>query len=110
MSDKAQRVRCSFYIRTPSAAHPDMWDYTSVDLGTPSHTLDTFHPPQVGDRIALGAPMFEVVARDWMHPQHGSGAWPYRELYPVVGPMMQVIVVPAEGLFVDQAPVDADEE
>src|SRR5258708_1407755 len=104
------RVRCNFYSKTPA---PDGagFIYRSITLRTwgGDGDLSTFHPPAVGDLIWLNdtsrtdaSATWRVTGRDWLHNDYGSTNWPFTEQHPVTGPMVTIIVEPAEGLFVDQ--------
>lgn len=112
------RVRCSFYVRTPSEKHPGMFDYTPISLNNPrgDGDLHTYHPPAVGDTISLhdisgnARGKHRVIARDWMHASYGSTYWPLLDAVPTHGPALYVLVEPAEDFFRDQAPTDEDEE
>lgn len=98
-------VRCSFAVRV---AVDGGYRYDRVSLGGyhGDGSLHTEHPPVAGDVIHLwsaneGDPRgtFVVVARQWSHPSWGSFNWPHIETRPKVGPMLDVIVEPAEGVY-----------
>jgi hypothetical protein len=109
-------VECSFYIRTP--AEGGQFYYDHVDVSSPHHDgrMHTPYPPQVGDLINLWDSIkkqggqFEVIARQWLHSSYGSTNWPLLEPQPTVGPLLGLIVEPAEGAFRDQVVRPDDEE
>jgi hypothetical protein len=112
------RVRCSFYVRTPSDKHPGMFDYTDIVLNHPTGdgNLHVLHPPAVGDIIPLTdvtkkfSGRFKVLAREWGHASYGSTYWPLLDAHPTHGPMLYLLVEPSEDFFHNQAPRDDDDE
>ncbi|MFF4689851.1 hypothetical protein [Streptomyces sp. NPDC001307] len=82
----------------------------------PVPKVHTPYPPQVGDLVHLWdaieqrGGMHEVLARQWLHSSYGLVNWPLLEKQPTVGPLLELIVEPAEGVFRDQAPRPDDEE
>jgi hypothetical protein len=109
-------VVCSFYIRP--VADSGHYSYEPVSIGSPHHDgkMHTPYPPQVGDLVHLWdtieqrGGMHEVLTRQRLHSSYGSANWPLLEKQPTVGPLLELIVEPAEGLFRDQAPRPDDEE
>jgi len=109
-------VVCSFYIRTP--AGDSQFQYESVNIGSPhgDGKMHTPYPPAVGDLIHLrdtikqSGGTYEVIIRQWLHSSYGSTNWPVLEQQPTVGPLLELLVEPAEGVFRDQAPRPDDEE
>lgn len=106
--------RVYFYERTPVG---EQWRYDRLNISSAdgSGVLRTAHPPMVGDLLYLQpgegqAQTYRVVGRAWMHPARGSAAWPLGEAQPVDGPMLDVLVEAAPGLFRDEAPLDDDTE
>lgn len=108
---------CSFYVRTP-AEDEGMFHYDSIALANPrgdGHLL-TPHPPVVGDHIHLwdvstdSGGTFEVIARRWLHTSFGATDWPVLDAVPVSGPLMEIVVVASEGVFVNQSLRDEDDE
>lgn len=107
---------CSFSIRTP--AGDGQFHYERINLGSwhGDGKLHTPYPPQVGDLIHLWDTIkrkggtYEVVARQWLHSSYGSTNWPVLEQQPTVGPLLDFIVQPAEGVFRDEAPQPDDED
>lgn len=108
-------VVCSFNIRTP--AENGQFHYEPVNVSSPHHDgkMHTPYPPAVGDLIHLWDTIkkqggtYEVISRQWLHSSYGSTNWPVLEQQPTVGPLLEMIVEPAEGVFRDQAP-SADDE
>jgi len=109
------RVRCTFYAKTPAPGGG--YYYRNISLrGWEDGPLITFHPPAIGDLIWLtdadrtaASGTWRVTGRDWLLNDYGSMNWPYGEQHPVKGPMLTIIVEPAEGLFVDQV-IEPDED
>jgi hypothetical protein len=104
---------CWFYVRTPvpgktTFRYEMVHQYT---YGTDS--WNTVHVPAAGDLVSFRddghTGVYRVLARDWMYPAYPSGSWPYSEKYPDHGPIVQIIVEQAEGLFIDQEP-EEDED
>lgn len=107
-------VRCSFYERVSVAGGG--WHYDRIALRGPNggDYLVTPWPPVVGDCLFLSddqrSGLFQVIERQWMHPSWGSTNWPYDKPEPLVGPMLDCIVEPHDGLFVDEVVRPEDEE
>ena len=109
-------VVCSFYIRTPT--DNGQFHYEPINVGSPhgDGKLHTPYPPHVGDLIHPWDPFkkaggtFEVLARQWLHSSYGSTNWPPLEPQPIVGPLLELIVETAEGVFRDQTPQPNDED
>lgn len=110
-------VVCSFYIRTP--AGDGQFHYEHVNISSPHYDgkMHTPYPPQAGDLIHLWDTIkkqggtYEVIARQWLHSSYGSTNWPPLEQQPTVGPLLDVIVELAEGVFRNEAPrPDGDDE
>ncbi|MFJ8153931.1 hypothetical protein [Streptomyces sp. NPDC094468] len=108
-------VACSFYVRTPVGA--DQFYYDPINVASPhgDGKLHTLHPPLPGDLIHLWDTVknlggtHEVLARRWLHSSYGSFNWPVLEPQPTVGPLLELIVVPAEDAFRNQV-LRPDEE
>lgn len=100
--------QCSFYVRSPVESGGYYYDHVSVGGYQADGCLWTSHPPQVGDIIHLwdqntkSGGQYRVIERAWMHSSYGSANWPYGQAEPTGGPMLDVIVEAAEGLFRDQ--------
>ncbi|WP_329214848.1 hypothetical protein OG352_05335 [Streptomyces sp. NBC_01485] len=109
-------IVCSFYIRTP--AEQGQFHYEPVNVSSPHYDgkMHTLYAPAVGDLIHLWdttkkqGGTFEVLARHWLHSSYGSTSWPVLEQQPTVGPLLDLIVQAAEGVFRDQAPLPDEEE
>ncbi|MGW1961782.1 hypothetical protein ACWCPD_16075 [Streptomyces sp. NPDC001935] len=112
----AHPVECSFAIRTP--AENDQFTYERVNIGSRhgDGKLHTFYPPAVGDLIHLWdtvkqkGGMFAVLARQWLHSSYGSTNWPVLEEQPTVGPLLELVVEPAEGVFRNEAPLREEDD
>ncbi|MET7477984.1 hypothetical protein ABZT17_26960 [Streptomyces sp. NPDC005648] len=108
-------VVCSFYIRTPAESGQFYYDRVNVGSYHGDGKLHTPQPPQVGDLLHLWDTVkrdggtYVVLARQWLYSSYGSTNWPVLEQQPTVGPLLEVIVEPAEGVFRDQA-LRPDEE
>jgi hypothetical protein len=104
--------RCRFMARYPAGG--GKWLFRHIDMLTPEGGGRPLleHPPAPGDLIALqgaardepGGPVFRVIDRMWVHPAYGSGSWPFGSPVPQQGPMLEIIVEPAEGLYADETP------
>lgn len=109
-------VVCSFSIRTP--ADHGLYRYERVNIASPHYDgkMHTPYPPTVGDLIHLwdtinkAGGTYQVLARQWLHSSYGSTNWPLLEQQPTVGPLLEVIVEPAEGVFRNEAPAHDDED
>ena len=112
-------VRCDFSVRRP--APDNKWNYERLRFETwyGNTFLPLAYPPAVGDLIILqpdpepahetGGPIFRVVGRMWAHPQYGSMSWKYGTPTPESGPSLDIVVEPAEGLYLNEAPRGTDE-
>jgi hypothetical protein len=99
-------VRCSFYVRVPEG---DGFRYDPVEADAPNGVLPTPYPPSPGDLIFIHGGVYEVIVRQWLHASWGSYDWPHVQAEPQDGPMMDIIVTPAEGVFRDEvSPPDDD--
>lgn len=100
---------CNFHVRVP-AKSPGTFYYDRVTLGTPrgDGQLHTDHPPVVGDLIHLWdtdkkeGGTFRVLQRWWLYSSYGSFNWPLLQSESSTGPLLEVIVEPAEKPFHDQ--------
>lgn len=119
MSTGSSWPRVRFAVRYP--AGDGRWRYEPVDIANPDgagfSALE--YPPAPGDLISLwdrslharglpqpeGGPVFRVLDRWWSHSSWGSADWPYGEQVPRSGPLLDVIVEPADGLYRDEAPM-----
>jgi hypothetical protein len=112
----------AFKVRYP--AGDGLYRFEWVDIHTPGgaghHPME--HPPLIGDLVILptrrpggeppleGGPVFRVIDRMWGHSEYGSAHWPYGANSPVAGPLLEIIVEPARGLYADQAPLPPEDE
>jgi hypothetical protein len=93
--------RCSFYNRTPAEGG---YRYDRIEVRGPRGD-DKLHVPAaplVGDRIFLTNDLYVVLARQFAYASWGSHDWPLVELHALHGPLVDLIVEPASGLFVDE--------
>jgi hypothetical protein len=109
-------VRCNFYLRLTITDAPT-YRYRAILISNPeSGGILTIHPPAIGDLIGLWDQFrkeggtYRVIERCWQHAGWGSISWPYTENRPIVGPALDVIVIPFEGPFVQEAEGDDDAE
>lgn len=102
---------CNFHVRTPAEGDPGkFWFETVAHRYTPSFGggLDTPHVPSVGDLVHLYGEteatqgMFRVLDRAWMYVGFGSADWPHGQARPRSGPIVDIVVEPARGMFADQ--------
>lgn len=101
-------TRCHFYVRHRVDGG---YHYASFDPGTPeSPFIPLSTAPQVGDLVWLydratkAGTTHQVLERSWQYPEYGSRNWPHGAPGPTVGPMVEIIVEPAEGLFRNEVP------
>ncbi|GIL29163.1 hypothetical protein [Actinocatenispora comari] len=70
--------------------------------------LPTPYPPAVGDLIWLtdrftgSGAVYRVLERQWMHAGYGSMSWRAGTAAPAEGPMLEIVVEAAGGLFLDE--------
>jgi hypothetical protein len=101
--------RCSFHVKAPTADGKFTYAALTLNSSRGDSYLVTAYPPLVGDLISLYDPyaklggVFRVVDRMWMHSSFGSIDWPYGQDRPSTGPLLDIIVVAAEGMYVDEA-------
>lgn len=105
-------ARVTFSVRRPT---PDNhWDYQRISPDSPygSGFVPMNFPPVVGDLIILqdahreveGGPVFQVIGRQWAHSNYGSPSWPHNAPEPREGPLLNIVVEPAEGIFRNERP------
>jgi hypothetical protein len=103
-------VQCNFIVRRP--AQDSQWHYEPLYFQTwyGNTFLPLAYPPAAGDLIILqphpesdGGPVYQVIERMWMPTQYGSMSWKYGTSMPEVGPSLDIIVEPAEGLYRNEA-------
>jgi hypothetical protein len=108
-------VRCNFYRRTPVTDGRYRYDFIQHGDHAGDGFLRTPHPPLVGDLINLYDPQaktagtYRVIERSWTHSAWGSPNGPYGEPRPHVGPILDVVVETAEGVFRDEAPLEEED-
>lgn len=122
IENRAQRAEapvfaaCAFTVRQPAEHGQFRYERIWVDGRDGDGRIHTAHPPVVGDIVGLRDRftgrdgMFEVVMRQWSHPQYLSAAWPNGERRPNIGPMVDIVVIPAEGVFRDEAPISNEDQ
>jgi len=108
--------QCWFSVRTPVDGGLFRYDRRYTEAGGDRDGCVPFLiPPSTGDLVLLwnaddrSCATYRVVERDWSYAAYGSGAWPYGERTPLVGPILQIIVEAAEGPFRDEAPSEENE-
>ena len=95
--------RCTFYLRHPVEGGPR---YSMIDVPGPG--FRTPMPPSVDDLIYLsGTGVVRVIARQFMPASWGSPAWSREDICTPTS--VDIIVVPDEGVFADEAPLTAEE-
>lgn len=116
MTDAARFPQCRFYVRTQVSDDPLLYRYEQVIVRDHdgSGVSRLRYPPVTGDLIGLFGESaatrgtFRVIGRSWMHADYGSISWPLTKSEPVNGPLLDLIVVPADGLFVNEAPSEEE--
>lgn len=110
--------RCSFKVRVP--AGDGRYRFETVEQHSYfGGTMPLQHPPATGVLVTLydirgegfqpdGGPVFRVIDQMWSHPAYGSGGWPYGMQEPREGPLVDIIVEPAAGLYADETPICAE--
>ncbi len=111
-----RRPCVKFAVRRPAGS--GRWWYQSIIIPDPSGSAfaPMTYPPAVGDVIGLhdrtgrieGGPTFRVVARQWHHTGYGSANWPYGQAEPATGPLLDIIVEPAPGIYADETDICAE--
>jgi hypothetical protein len=118
VSEQSTLVACFFSVRTQVTPDPT-YRYERIHLRVPdgSGNLQTPHPPQIGDQIWLAAERkdgpsgeFRVIARSWHHPDWGSMNWPFGKTKPIKPPHLQIMLEACEGLFLNEAPSEDNDE
>lgn len=101
-------VACSFFEKVP--AGDGLFHYRSVDASGYTRHLQAVvvEPPSVGDLVHLGSGTYRVIERAWSYIEYGSDAWPHGMTAPAIPPVLAVIVVPAVGPFVNEAPTEPE--
>jgi len=111
--------RVKYAVRYP--AGDGRYRYQSVEMASPggSTFVPLEHLPAVGDTVSRwdsqlhrqnlpqpeGGPVFAVVARHWGYVSWGSATWPYGEREPREGPLVDIIVEPAEGPYAHETDI-----
>lgn len=102
-----QHVRCAVWVREMGASGKG-YTYIPVDMQPMGMYAETTCPPAVGDLMSLSGGhdvklgSYRVVARCWAWPAWGSPAW----LAGQRGPIVDIAVERARGLFADDSPED----
>lgn len=91
------------------------WRYEPFDIPHPegSGYVPLECPPLPGDLISLRdraedperRGIFRVMERAWTHASWGSADFPYGQREPSSGPLLDIIVAPADGPYRDEAPM-----
>jgi hypothetical protein len=107
--------RCMFSVRYP--AGDGRWWYQRMSIASPGGAGSIgMEPPLIGDLISLwdthtqpeGGPVFRVIDRCWGHASWGSVTWPYGESEPQEGPLVDIILEPAQGPYPDETDICAE--
>lgn len=114
-TDFATAPRCSFYERIQVTADPT-YRYEKIEIASSRNdgVLRTPYPPAVGDLITLydrlrkAGGTYRVIERAWSHASFGSTNWPLGLKDAHVGPMLDVVVEPTVGPFVNEAPFESE--
>ena len=105
--------RCKFHERIKVEGG---YRYELINIEGP-HGFGRFvtaHPPAVGDLIGLWdayaqrGGTFRVIERMWLHSGYGSTDWPHGSSMSKEGPLLDIVVEAAEGLFVDEVSDEAE--
>lgn len=123
-TDSSRWPQVRFAVRFPAGS--GTWRYEHISVANPGgqDVIALEYPPAIGDLISVwdsdrarrqlpqpeGGPMYRVLDRWWTHSSWGSADWPYGEQMPRSGPLLEIILEPAEGLYRNEAPVCADLE
>lgn len=111
-------AHCEFVLRTeiPGGIRYDRVPLVTID----GYSLPTTLVPAVGDLIYLSGRIREgddpvgivkIVARDWLFPQYGSMTWPRTNPECVVpSATVNFLVERHEGLYIDEAPREQDDD
>lgn len=107
----------SWYVRRP--APEGGWYYDHIDVRSPGGSAQPVRfVPAVGDVVTVGGEdpgtgktsgTFRVIDRTWLYPSWGSMNWPHGQTEPTRGPMVQILMEEARGLFVDERTRPEDE-
>lgn len=104
--------RVRFHVRFPAGDY--RWRYEPVSIRNPEGAgfVPLEYPPAAGDLISLWDEgdeelrgTFRVLERMWAHSERGSADWPYGEREPRSGPLLEIVVEPADGPCRDEAPL-----
>lgn len=107
---------CAIVRKTPAPGGGFYYDRIWLNSPRADGMLMAKHPPLIGDTFWLHAPaveeagMVRVIARDWQFPGWGSSNFPHRATEPEVDAHLELLVVDAEGWYVDEAVRPGDED
>lgn len=99
------KVRCMFYLRIDDGNGAFHYNQIEVDSWNRDGALHTEHPPLkddilwLVDRVSRKRHTVRVLERSWAHNQYGSANWPVTETEPMMPDILDILVVPAEGMF-----------
>lgn len=108
-------VRCHFYVRTQVNLGSG-YRYHSIAVREPAGA----GPVLLAEALAMGdlvslrdentqvVGSYRVIERSWLHASYGSYDWPYNAPMATTPPMLDLIVVEAEGVFRNEAEIDQD--
>ena len=111
MTGTPELVEISWYVRRP--APEGGWYYDNLEVASPLHcsSTPTRHAPTVGDIVTIGghdpgtglkSGTFRVLQRTWLYATYRCPNWPIMQYEPNRGPMMQILLEEATGLFIDE--------
>jgi hypothetical protein len=109
MTDEAAYVRCTFHARIPvEGGHA--YEPITPRGNSASGSWSTLHPPSIGDLVPLSPQLYKVTDRIWRYAEHGSRDWPLVEPHAIKGPMLDLIVEPAQGPYHDQIVIPEEDD
>lgn len=108
--------QCLFTVRIP--AGNGKWWYQRITVRSPigGNFIPMAHVPDIGDTVTLhserpvtGGPAFRVVSRNWSPAAWGSVNWPLPADAPIAGPIVDIIVEPADSPYADETAICSNE-